>query len=441
MSGRDGIGSEAPRTVGQRGPRPVWQRFGAMVALAVLVLGTLSACGDDNTRPYTHISPTTGVADDIQGLYKLVFWMALVVFVLVQFLIVYAAMRFRRKRNQNTRPPQIHGNKTLEIAWTIIPALVLLTILVPTIQTMYEFDAQADEVDDALVVNVYGKQWWWEVHYPQFPVSQYRSPADGSLVGEPQVLMTANEVRVPVGRKVRFNLYSNNVIHSFYIPRMSGKMDVIPGHENYLAFTPREVGTFYGECTEFCGVSHAWMRFVVKAVEPAQFDAWVAAYSAPPSVVSQQFSTDGDVTKPPASFGLCVTCHNVNGTTAGAARGGLATDPTSVNAAPNLTLFGCRDTIAAGLLENTPENLATWLDNPAAVKEGNFMSSAIKDETLTDEQITELVNYLESLKPAEGCYEPPGGEGGPTNPDVVPVVSSVPVGQQPALPAPPPVAS
>ena len=359
----------------------------ALVVLVVAIINGEKGIG----TPYSTTSPDSSAADDIQGLYKLIFWMAAVVFIGVQALIVYTALRFKRRPNVTERPPQVHGNRTLEIAWTIIPALILLVILIPTIQTMYETDAEAREGD--IVIDVYGKQWWWEVHYPGLAAN-----------GEP--LVTANELILPVGQEAIVRLHSNNVIHSFWVPQLAGKMDVIPGHENRLSFTPETTGDFYGECAEFCGISHAWMRFEIDVVEPEQFDAWVAAWNTPPSFDADPSTTD--VAEAPAAFGACLACHRINGTNATIAEEGLTAHPLGVNAGPNLTLLGCRDILAAGLLVNTPENLHTWLDDPAGVKEGNYMSTVIGPDTLSAEQLDELVTYLESLKPEGGCPEDTG---------------------------------
>ena len=394
--------------------RPLAARLGILLTLGVVMLVTLSACGED--KPYSTISPRTGNADDIHGLYKLVFYMALVVFVVVQAFIVYTALRFRKSESDDTadRPEQIHGNKTLELTWTIVPAVVLLIILIPTISTLYKFDAAADEVDEGgMIVDVYGKQWWWEVHYPEgMGQPTNLQTIDG---GRPASIVTANEIRVPVGKEVVFRLHSNNVIHSFWVPQLSGKMDVIPGGENRLATTPTEVGTYYGECTEFCGEQHAWMRFTV-IVEPQEdFDAWVAAWNQPPDQAAA--AATGDVTVAPASFGVCLGCHRVNAVdqiaraNGGAGPIGLQTVGIAApyTQGPNLTLFGCRDSFAGGVVKNTPENLRQWLSDPASIKSGNLMATQIKPGTLNPEQIEELATWLEALRlPGGGCPPDPG---------------------------------
>lgn len=422
-----------PGSVGDRARRRrTLVRFGVIAAVLVLVLSVvgpvLAQSGD--SRPYTTTDPKTPEGGMIQDLYKLIFWMGVVVFVFIQFLIVYTAMRFKRRRSQNTRPNQVHGHRTLEITWTVIPAIVLLIIAVPTISTIYSTYAAADDTDDAIVIEVYAKQWWWEVHYPA-------AGADSATGAEGDIVVTANEIRVPEDQKVVFKLYSNNVIHSFWIPEMTGRMDVIPGHERRLAFTPQESGTYYGECAEFCGTAHAWMRFVVKVQPQAEFDTWMSAMQQPPGAATAGYAPDGDVAQTPREFGLCLQCHNITGTNARAAGAGIATDPTSYSAGPNLTMLACRDTLAAGLLENTPENLALWLLNPGHVKEGNYMyavDAGVKNQgepgALAPESVNVLVAYLESLRPEAGCPEA-GTENGNMNTDAL-AANAAPV----ATPAP-----
>jgi cytochrome c oxidase subunit 2 len=378
--------------------------------LGMVAMLVLTACGPDVAKPYSHISPASPTADDIQSLYKLVFWLALFVFIGVQFAIVYSALRFRRNKPGPNRPPQVHGNSRLEIAWTVIPAVILLVILIPTITTMY---AQNDALDDAtLEVDVYGKQWWWEVHYGE----------DQAQGGENLGVVTANEIVVPVGRNVVFNLYSNNVIHSFWVPRLSGKLDVVPGHENRLSITPTEAGTYYGECAEFCGTQHAWMRFTVVALEENEFYAWVNAQRAGnPAVLANVTDVPEGVTQAPQAFSLCLGCHAVNGVS----QGGVTGLQAPAQYGPDLTNLACRESIAAGMLVNTEENRAVWIDDPGAVKPGNYMADQITPglirDTYGEEGFNELMDYLSSLQPAGGCDNP----GAAATPEASPVASPV----------------
>jgi cytochrome c oxidase subunit 2 len=391
---------------GQPRRRGMLSRLLTLGTLALMALLVLAGCGPDIEPPYSHISPESPSTEAIQDLYKLVFWLSLVVFVGVQFAVVYIAMRYRRKASITKRPPQIHGSRRLEIAWTIIPAIVLLLLLIPTITLLYEGDAAAEEGD--IVIDVYGKQWWWEF--------QYREDAnqDGQSLG----VVTGNEITVPVGRELQLNLQTNNVIHSFWIPRLSGKLDLIPGHVNTLSITPTEVGEYYGECGEFCGIQHAWMRFTINVVPEDEFYAWVNNWRTSPPTTVRGEATD-QVVKAPDAFAVCLGCHRVNGVEGSVAPQGIEA-PRFIG--PNLTMLPCRETLAAGMLENTPENLAIWLNDPGAVKPGNYMADAIQPDTLTDEQIAELVEYLYSLEPEGGCTSAEGW----TDPGVASEAAPVP---------------
>jgi cytochrome c oxidase subunit 2 len=379
--------------------RPALARWGGFAALAVMVALVLAGCGEQ--QPFTTITPQTDKASEIQWLYTIVFWASLVVFIAVQFGIVYVVLRFRRRSNQ--RPEQVHGNTRLEIAWTIIPAVILLVIYIPTARVIFDHAAAEDEAD--FVVNVYGKQWWWEFDYPEIPADP-DNPDAGNLV-------TANEVRIPEGANVVFNLQSNNVIHSFWVPQLSGKLDVMPGHRNQLQFTANTVGEYFGECAEFCGAAHAWMRFKVLVVPEGEFDAWVEAWRTPPSYDADPDDEAGVAQVPPA-FGVCLACHQINGTNATIAPQGFGTNPVpdTGNPGPNLTLLACRDTIGAGILVNNEENLRRWLTHTDEVKQGVYMPNYYAAGQLSDEQVDELVEYLMSLQPEDGCppRPPVGGD-------------------------------
>jgi len=360
-------------------------RLVTLLTLAVLAAGVLlPVVGAES--PYSTISPQSPQADDIQWLYRLIFYLSLIVFVGVQIAIVYTE--------------QLHGNKTIEIIWTVIPAIVLLAIFIPTVRTIY---AHADQAENGnFTVEVYAKQWWWEIHY---------ADDTGAAAG----VVTANEIVVPQGKDVVFELYSNNVIHSFWVPQLSGKLDVMPGHINKLAVTTDNLGYYFGQCAEFCGDSHALMRFKVIVQPQEVFDQWAADWKAGPSSASADAVPDGDISKVPPAFGLFLACHQVEGTNATIAPQGLdeaaLTDTGEMGpakyAGPNLSMIGCRTTLAAGVLPNTPENMAKWLHDPRGVKPGVYMGEVIQKGTLTDEQVDQLVKYLESLKPADGCPEIP----------------------------------
>ncbi|MGI8482967.1 MAG: cytochrome c oxidase subunit II [Thermomicrobiales bacterium] len=391
---------------GTRARRGFANRLVTLGTLAVSAILVLTACGPDELKPYSTTSPASPTADQSQSLYKLACWLSLIVWIGVQFLIIYGSLRFRRKDVPQDRPPQIHGNKRLEIAWTIIPAIILLVVLIPTITTLYDQDAALAKSD--LVVDVYGKQWWWEMHYS----------TDDAQGNKSLNVVTANELHLPQGKNVKVRLHSNNVIHSFWVPRLAGKMDVIPGHVNEISITPMETGDFYGECAEFCGTEHAWMRFKVIVQPERQFFGWVNDWRTGNLVAtSQDGALPAGVVRAPAKFSLCLACHQING-----AQGSvpieavLAPDSqvagigAAANYGPNLTNIGCRSTVAAGMLTNNVENVTRWLENPGAVKPGNYMAQVIKGPgpngekpTLSPEEARQLAVFLETLKPADGC--------------------------------------
>jgi cytochrome c oxidase subunit 2 len=332
------------------------RRFLRMAVFTAVLAAVLAACTRD--YPYNSLAPAGPVAEKQADLFWLVFWIAAVVFVLVEGALVYAVWRFRR-RSPDDRPRQVHGNTRLEIAWTIIPALLLAGVAVPTVGTIFDL---AEEPAGAMRVEVHAHQWWWEVRYPDLR------------------LVTANEVHIPTGEPVVFELTSEDVIHSFSVPRLAGKQDVVPGRTNTLSFSADEPGTYRGQCQEFCGLSHAYMKFRVVAHEPADFEAWVQGEleqaAAAPSPEIEAIVT-----------GTCMTCHVIAGLES-------ATGQPPETPAPDLTHVGSRQTLAAGKLPNTEDGMTAWLSDPPAVKAGSKMP----DYNLTEDEVDALVEYLRSLK-------------------------------------------
>jgi len=308
------------------------------------------------------LSPASPGAGQIHKLTSLVFWIALAVFLVVEGLLIYAAVRFSR-RTEDSMPKQTRGNRRLEIGWTLAPAIVLVVVFAVSLRTLRLVAYQPSATTAAgnvIHVRVVGHQWWWEFDYPDLNI------------------VTADDMHVPAGAVVDLQVESADVIHSYWVPQLGGKIDAIPGHTNQTWFQATQAGTFQGQCAEFCGVEHAKMRLEV-IVEPAdQFQAWVAQEQAPIPTLT------GVAAQGQQAFlgGACVGCHTINGTQAQGKVG------------PNLTHFASRKMFAGATLDNTPENLARWLANPQAVKPGNKMP----DLNLTDTQISELVAFLESLK-------------------------------------------
>jgi len=230
-------------------------------ALPALLAVVFAAC---NTAVYPNsiFTHTTEFNREIGFLFRILIWLGTAVFVLVEGLLLYTIWRYRR-RSDDDRPEHVHGNTTLEIAWTATPALILALIAVPTVRTIFRTQAKAKS--DALQVEVIGHQWWWEFRYPQYHIT------------------TANELYLPVGRTVNFTLTSQDVLHSFSIPRLGGKRDLITNHKNFLWFTPDSIGeqALNGMCAEYCGSSHANMRFKVFTVTPDDFASWAAHQQTP----------------------------------------------------------------------------------------------------------------------------------------------------------------
>ena len=245
--------------------RPRWLPAIALPALFAVLILAASASGQA-PHPNSIFTNHTEFNRDIGFLFRLILWIGSAVFVFVEGLLIYAIIKFRRK-SENDRPEHVHGNTTLEILWTAIPAVILAVIAVPTVKTIFKTQAVASA--DALQVQVIGHQWWWEFRYPQYTTT------NGAKV---DTLVTANELYIPLGRKVNFTLTTYDVIHSFWIPQLGGKRDLISNRVNHLWFTPDSVGenAWNGFCAEYCGTSHGNMHFKTFTVTPENFQAWTA---------------------------------------------------------------------------------------------------------------------------------------------------------------------
>ena len=347
----------------------------AAIATAFLPL-VLSAC--DAAGPQSTFGVSGEIAKDQLKLFYIIFWIAAAVFVLVEGLLVYIIIRYRRKPTDTALPPQTHGNTRLEIAWTIAPAILLAVVAVPTYQNIAKEDA-SPVASQHLNVVVTANQWWWEFRYPD------------------QGIVTANEMHVPLNTSVDVKLRSRDVIHSFWIPKLAGTMDVVPTRENHMWFSAQEAGDYYGHCKEFCGIAHAQMRFRVIAESQADFDAWMAKQKGAPQPPQgalaekgqQLFATKG-----------CVVCHTINGADTEAtqqARANGFVQGADIFPAPNLTTFGDRRTMAAGLVDKTEANVKSWVHNPNDIKPGNHMShhaAAYKGALPTQDEVDALSAYL-----------------------------------------------
>jgi cytochrome c oxidase subunit 2 len=310
------------------------------------------------------LDPQSGQAHELARL----FWFFTIVCTVVWLLVMAAllAVLLRRRAADPTpekEDPELHRRKT-----TIIALLVAVTALVLVGFTLISFYTTRNLTPPSphpLQIQVTGAQWWWQVEYKD------NDPT--------QVFSTANELHIPVGRPVTFDLEASDVIHSFWAPNLMGKQDLIPGHKNSLTLTADRPGVYRGQCAEFCGLQHAHMAFLVVAQTPADFEAWRQAQLKPAVAPSngqqglgQQLFLNGS----------CATCHAISGTGAGGTTG------------PDLTHFGSRSSIAAGLLPNTPSNLTVWIKDPQGLKPGVNMPKV----PLSDEERNAVVAYLEALK-------------------------------------------
>jgi len=388
----------------------------------VLVAGWLMVrnIGLPEGRPLTTLSPRGEKSQQIQDLIIPVFAIAGVVFILVEVGIIWLATRFRRRHDDVDgvdEPTQLHGNTKLEIGWTIAPALLLAVLAVFNVNAILAMD----DADDPLEITVIGQQWWWE----------YRYDLDND--GAPDII-TATEAAIPVGRDVVFKIQSNDVIHSFWIPALAGKMDAVPGRTHERVMQASEVGLFQGQCTEYCGLSHGVMRMQVKALTPADYDTWVQAMTKAPD---QPDASDTLAVEGQALFvAQCSFCHQVNGLKPDSAQPftysdtpdpdyGKTVDITMASGnAPNLTHFMMRDYFAGGLLPlyetmpdgdgrledvseveaiptRTPDenNIKRWLRDPEEVKPMDPNNNqGMPDYNLSEAQIEQLTAYLLTLK-------------------------------------------
>ena len=298
-------------------------------------------------------SPQTHAIFNLWGFSVVIFG---AIFLIVTGIIVYSLMRFRWREGEPD-PEQVAGNKRVEIIWTVIPLLIVIFLFVLTVRTMNVSDPDPTGDPDLIVI---GHQWWWEARYPK----------SGAIA--------ANEIHIPTGRAISIVLDSADVLHEFWVAELARKMSAVPGHPNHIWLQADRPGVFLGVCSEFCGTQHAWMRFTVVAQEPQEFAAWeqsqLAAAAAPV----------GDAAKGLALFQQmsCVNCHAIKG---------LASE---ARVGPDLTHFASRKQFGSGIVDNTRQNLQSWLHDPQNVKPGVKMPNF----KLSDLQISQFIAYFETLK-------------------------------------------
>jgi cytochrome c oxidase subunit 2 len=280
------------------------------------------------------------------------------IFAVVVAIVLYALLRFPRWREGEGDPEQKAGNVPMEIVWTVIPLAIVTGFFVLTARTMGISDPAPPPNPDLIVT---GHQWWWEARYT-------RSGA-----------VAANEIHIPVGKPIALKLDSADVLHEFWVPELARKMTNVPGHPNHMWIQADKPGTYLGVCSEFCGTEHAWMHFLIVAESREKFQTWEQAQLAPASPPVSENAKKGLALFEQMS---CVNCHAIKGTIASARVG------------PDLTHFASRRQLGAGIVANTPENLRRWLTDPQKVKPGAKMP----DFKFTKEQVTELADYIETLK-------------------------------------------
>ncbi|GGJ86979.1 cytochrome c oxidase subunit 2 [Lentibacillus kapialis] len=331
----------------------------------------LSACGKENL---TALDPKGYGAE--QSFNLIILTTVVMLFVLVSVLIVYTIVliRYRKKKGQeNYIPKQVEGNKTLETVWTVIPIILLLIIAVPTVTATFNL-ADNSAASDSLNVQVTGNQYWWHFNY------------------EGQEIQTSQDLYIPVGEKVYLNMKSSDVIHSFWVPTISGKMDVNPENENTMYIEAKEEGVYWGKCAEFCGPSHSLMDFKVIAVSQDEFDQWVQDM--------QNVDPEAEPEKAVAQEGQglfqeknCMSCH------------AIGSSPAQVG--PNLTNFGDRSKLA-GVKDLNKENLKQWIMDPESIKPGNKMTGNYPE--VSEDEAGKIAEYLMQLQPSDVTPESAGKE-------------------------------
>jgi cytochrome c oxidase subunit 2 len=319
-------------------------------------------------RPMTRLlnifAPESTPASAIVDLSTLVLSVTAVIFIVVASLIVYAIVKFRATpANADREPAQVYGSTQIELAWTIVPILIVIVLVAATARVIHAIQ-DAPQPPNALEVTVVGHQFWWEYRYPALGV------------------VTANELHIPVSDPVRprptfLKLLSADTDHSFWIPQLAGKTDLIPNRVNRLWMDPHRPGIFLGQCAQYCGTQHAKMLQRVSVDAPDDFDLWVRSQQQPANEDASAMAG-----RRIFETTACINCHTVRGTVANGRFG------------PDLTHLMSRATIASGAAENTPENLRVWLRDPDAIKLGSLMP-AMK---VADAELDALVRYMQSLQ-------------------------------------------
>jgi len=340
-------------------------RAAILVLIGVFFAATIASAQPTPSplSPTNIFAPVSTPAQAIHGLSLLVIAVTAVIFVVVFSLLAYAVVRFRNRTDDDREPPQVYGSNQVELAWTVIPVLIVVALFLSTARVITAIQKAARPANAIDVVAI-GHQFWWEYRYPGLNV------------------VTANELHVPVSDAANpiptvIKLLSADTDHSFWVPRLAGKTDLIPNRVNETWIEPYETGLFLGQCAQFCGTQHAKMLLRVYVQPRAEFDRWVQEQRQPtdsgPVVFEGRRIFESTA---------CINCHTVAGT------------PANGRFGPDLTHLMSRDTIAAGVAENTPDNLRQWVRNPDAIKPGSRMPAM----GLGEHQLEAVVEYLETLR-------------------------------------------
>jgi cytochrome c oxidase subunit 2 len=338
-----------------------WRGGQFMTTLGLGFLIVLLASCSPNTPSI--FDPHSLEAGRIANLSWLMFGIAALVFVVITVLLLLVVIRARRSELAADISSKTDRRTIIWIliGGAVIPVAVLFIVMVLSVVTD---KANAASDNGTLTIEVVGHRWWWEIHYPDRNIT------------------TANEIHIPVNQPVVLRVTSADVIHSLWIPQLNGKFDMIPGQTNSIAIQATTVGSYRGECAEFCGLQHAHMAFIVVAEEPDQFDKWATKQAQPAANLDPH--SDAMVFEGQQTFlgSSCVYCHTIKGTNASGTLG------------PDLTHIASRATIGAGILPNTPGNLAGWIINSQAIKPGNFMPPMALDP----DQLQAILAYFQTLQ-------------------------------------------
>jgi cytochrome c oxidase subunit II len=348
-----------------------WRAIGPGVCVAIVLLvavllaASLCAARSPGEHPVPNIfDPHSTPADSILHLSRFVLIITGLIFLVVVTLLTYAIVKFRARTSDSSQEPaQVYGSTQIELAWTVIPVLIVVVLFLATARVIHAIQ-DAPKPATALDVTAIGHQFWWEFRYPGLGI------------------VTANELHIPVSDPANptptfLKLLSADTDHSFWIPQLAGKTDLIPNRINETWLDPHSTGLYLGQCAQYCGTQHAKMLLRVYVDSPEEFTAWVRAQKQAPNQ-----DEEGMAGRRVFETTACINCHAVGGI---GAAGGFG---------PDLTHLMSRHTIASGAAENTRENLRLWIQNPDAIKPGSLMPAM----QLADDDLDALVKYLETLR-------------------------------------------